>query len=169
MAGLKSTESTLVFRGVPQQLLLQNEPPDIKGFDIEPDKKLARYIRSDGRLIRVKTDRSGKLRKLKISLDPVTPPGLYHAILKTDDRQMSIEINVETRPLPVFLPSKLSLTGAPGDKIKSSVQIVNRGNADFDLPDTAAVGVYDNLGIETAFASTYRQDSERFDEPETYA
>lgn len=168
MADPNTAATPLVFRGSPRRLLLQTAPPEVDQFEFEPDERLSPYLVSPQRSIRTKTNRAGKLQKFKLRLDPLTPPGQYHAVLKTRGSPLPIEINVETDSRAVILPSKLSLSGAPGDKIKLKVQFVNRGNTSFDIPQTASVGVYDNNGIETAFASTYRQDTENFEELATH-
>lgn len=168
MADPNTAATPLVFRGAPRRLLLQNAPPEVDQFEFEPDEQLSPYLGSLQRSIRTKTNRDGKLQKLRLRLDPLTPPGQYHAVLKVSGSSLPIEINVETDSRAGILPSKLSLSGAPGDKIKLNVQFLNRGNAGFDIPQTASVGVYDDNGIETAFASTYRQDTETFEELATH-
>lgn len=168
MTDPNTAATPLVFRGAPRRLLLQNAPPEIDQFEFEPDERLSPFLGSPQRSVRTKTNRAGKLQKFKLRLDPLTPPGQYHAVLKTSDGPLPIEINVETDSRAVILPSMLSLTGSPGDKIKLNLQFTNQGNTGFDIPKTASVGVYDNNGIESAFASTYRQDTENFEELATH-
>jgi hypothetical protein len=74
---------------------------------------------------------------------------------------------VMVRVLPVVQvmsnPSELSFVGAPGSTATALLTLVNAGNVPVDLPKTAPIGVFDDEGVETAFAATYGKTVETFD------
>lgn len=163
MPNPKPTEEPLVFRGTPRRLLLQGALPQVDEFEFEPERKLSTFLGSVRRPFKRKTNRQGDLLGLKVKLDPATPPGQYNAALKTKSGTIPVEIHVEARPRISAYPAQFAFTGAAGKKAKIHVTFINRGNVPCEIPQSDSVGVYDDDGIETAFASTYRQDSDKLE------
>lgn len=155
--------SPLVFRGTPRRMLLQGALPDVSEFEFEPEHKLSAYLGSVRRPFKRKTNRQGDLLGLKVKLDPATPPGRYNAALKTKSGTIPVEMHVEARPRISAYPAQFAFTGAAGKKAKVYVTFINKGNVPCEIPQSDSVGIYDDDGIETAFASTYRQDSDKLE------
>lgn len=97
----------------------------------------------------------------RLRLDPVTPPGDYTAVIElADGGQREVTLSVQPQPRLRVLPGELRFTGAPGGAVSAQVLVENRGNVAVDIGDTLVTGVFDDDGIETALASTYRMDSD---------
>ncbi len=97
----------------------------------------------------------------RLCLDPATPPGDYTAVLDlADGRQHEITVSVQQQPRSRITPNELRFTGSPGDAVSARLLLENRGNIAISVNDTLITGVFDDNGIETAFASTYRMKTE---------
>jgi hypothetical protein len=97
----------------------------------------------------------------RLRLDPSTPPGDYTAVLElADGGQREITMSVEPRPRLRVSPSELRFDGAPGAAVSARLLLENRGNVPITISDALVTGVFDDDGIETALASTYRMDTD---------
>ena len=158
MVSLSNDESPLVFRGSPRRLKLQGVLPAGKDLVFEPGKSLLNFVIDTRRPLRKKQGRRGKEEGLRLKLDSSTPPGLYKAVVKSADKKsMPVEVHVEARTRITVTPALMALSGKSGDKVKILVMISNRGNTTVEIPTRDSLGIFDDKGIETAFASTYRQ------------
>lgn len=160
MTTSNSNPEALVFRGPPGHLLLHSDLPAVSGLSFKPDETLQSTIGNSKSSFRIQADRSGTLKRLKVRLSNATKPGLYHATLETSDGSIPVDINVEPRSRLVIAPVELALSGAPGDKVQSRLLFSNKGNVTLAIPESDTLGIYDDDGIETAFASTYRMESD---------
>ncbi|RDH84492.1 MAG: hypothetical protein DIZ80_03160 [endosymbiont of Galathealinum brachiosum] len=159
MSNLSSNEKSLIFRGPPGRLLLHSSLPSVYGIDFKPDKKLSSVIGNTKSVFKFRSDNSGELKKLKVRLSPNIEPGLYHALLETQEGPITVDIDVEPRKRLTMSPVQMSLNGSPGDKVKIYVLFSNKGNVPLSIIKSDSIGIYDDDGIETAFASTYRMES----------
>lgn len=158
MGTLRTNESPLVFRGSPRRLKLQGDLPAGKDLEFEPGKSLLNFVCNTRRPFKKKQDRQGKVKGLRLKLDSSTPPGLYKAAVKSSDKKsIAVEVHVEARSRITVTPAQMALSGKSGDKARILVMISNRGNTIVKIPTTDSLGIFDDKGIETAFASTYRQ------------
>jgi hypothetical protein len=97
----------------------------------------------------------------RLRLDPATPPGLYAAVLETaDGKQHPVTVSVQAHPRLRVVPSALHLVGAPGAEVSARLLLENRGNTDIAIGSSLISGVFDDDGIETAMASTYRMETD---------
>jgi hypothetical protein len=97
----------------------------------------------------------------RLRLHPATPPGDYTAVLElADGSRREITMSVEARPRLRVSPSELRFVGQPGDAVSVRLLIENRGNVDIPIGDTLVTGIFDDDGIETALASTYRMETD---------
>lgn len=97
----------------------------------------------------------------RLRLDPATPPGTYTALLESaDGKQQEVTLSVEAHPRLRVVPSALRLTGSPGAEVSTRLLVENRGNTDIDIGNSLVTGVFDDDGIETAMASTYRMETD---------
>ena len=104
--------------------------------------------------------RAGENGRIRLRLAKTTPPGIYRAEVRTGDSATPIDIEVlPTRRLKVSPPG-LRFSGAVGDDCRAAFILVNAGNAPFEVPERAHFGIYDNEGVETAFATAYRENDE---------
>lgn len=163
MAKIKSSEAALIFRGPPRRLQLHGELPEGNDLQLEPESKISSAFLESRHAFKLKYNRGGKLSSLKMKLGPTVLPGHYKATLKTSKGRVPVEIHVEERPRISVSPAQLSISGAAGDKVKVHVLFTNKGNVGFDIPKTDSVGIYDDDGIETAFASMYRKEENSVD------
>lgn len=97
----------------------------------------------------------GRLPQLR--LDATTPPGTYRATLESGERSEAVTIEVTPAPRLGAAPGVVRLAGAPGGTAEARIALTNRGNTSVAIPARAHVGLYDDDGIELAFADTYRQ------------
>jgi hypothetical protein len=65
---------------------------------------------------------------LELTLDPHTPPGLFHARIALDGAEMDAEIEVMPQRQTAFLTPYLYLSGAPGTSAYTTLLIENQGN-----------------------------------------
>lgn len=97
----------------------------------------------------------------RLRLDPLTPPGDYTAVLElADGGQREVTVSVEPRPRLRVAPSELRFDGPPGGVVSARLLLENRGNVPIAIGDALVTGVFDDDGIETALASTYRMDTD---------
>jgi len=92
-------------------------------------------------------------------LAPDTPPGEYPTQMQIDGATHEVTLRVEAAPRLRARPNRSVFGGHPGGAAKATVTLVNLGNVSIDIPDVAVVGMYDNDGLEEAFAGVYRQES----------
>lgn len=156
---------TLQLRGTPKQLLLHSalksgDAPKLQHAEFLPDAKLSQFIGKEGYRFRVRLNRDGSLKRLKLRLPQAVPPGTYAAQIKTDKGSLPLQIQVEEKKRLHISPVTLALSGHPGGTIHAQLLIVNLGNVPVDIPSRDVVGIYDDDGMEVAFASTYRVESD---------
>jgi hypothetical protein len=104
--------------------------------------------------------RRGEPGKLKVKLPEGIAPGSYVAQLAIAGEQLPVEVNVEAQERLIAGPGKYDFEGAPGDPAEITLALSNRGNVSISIPTTSTCGVFDNQGLENAFASTYRQETD---------
>ena len=157
----KSPPVASLFSGPPRKLLLLEPHFDLEdSVTLEFDDPLS--AQSTRHKVRIKKDHSGKIKHLKIKLDRSTPPGNYRSRLKSSAPDIPVEIEVQASIALSMSPAQLILEGSSGTKVTSSVIFTNKGNVSLDIPRNHHLGIYDDDGVESAFASTYRMDE---DEP----
>jgi hypothetical protein len=160
MVPSNTAATPLIFRGSPRRLKLLSALPEDNVLAFEPDQLLSNYVGTSSRSFKQKQTREGEVRDLRVRLAANTPPGLYKAVAKIKGKSVPIEIHVEERTRISVTPTLLAIAGNPGDKVNITTLFINRGNTTIEIPRTDAIGIYDDKGIETAFASTYRQDND---------
>jgi len=97
---------------------------------------------------------------LRVRLPETTPPGEYAAELETEDGAHAVTLVVEPQVRLHALSTRSTFEGRPGEPADLILTVSNLGNVPVALPGAAAIGVYDDDGLEDAFASTYRQDTD---------
>jgi len=96
-------------------------------------------------------------RPPRLKLPENTPAGTYAARLVSGDQSEGITIEVTAAPRLVTMPGSLRFVVRVGTVAEARIAFANRGNTILVIPAHAHVGLYDDDGIELAFADTYRQ------------
>ena len=99
--------------------------------------------------------------RLRLRLDPATPAGEYVAVLDlADGQQREVNVQVQAHARLRTVPGTLRFVGEPGAEVSAQLMLENLGNVDIPLGEALVTGVFDDLGIEAALASTYRLESD---------
>jgi hypothetical protein len=125
---------------------------------ILPDS-LQRYAEARAVPLAVRTGRTGA-KGLRMRLARTTPPGRYAAELQVSGKSYPLTLDVASAPRLRIFPLSADFEGKSGETAEAEVNFANDGNVEITVPETVAVGIYDDHGIEAAFADTYRQDSD---------
>jgi len=158
MPRTKTAHEPMIFRGPPRRLRLHSELPDLAHPIFEPDEALTAML-TRRRPFRSRTNRDGKLRKLSVKLDYCTPPGDYHATLKSDNVKLPIVIHVEAHPRLAISPSRLEFVGKAGSKPRAHLLFINKGNVPLEIPKAVTVSMCDDKGLDKAYTSTLLMES----------
>jgi hypothetical protein len=156
------TRYAVHFAGPPQRLQLLSAPDiDLANAEIEVGADLAGAARVERSPPRLRRRRPASGRPpLRIRIDRATPPGEYDAVLLSGDTRHAVRITVEAAPRLHATPAGLRFAGAPGDEAVARIVLANTGNVAIDIPKLTSVGVYDDDGVEEAFAQTYRLETD---------
>jgi hypothetical protein len=98
--------------------------------------------------------------QLRVRLPESTPPGEYTAQLETDSGTYPVALVVEPQVRLRSLATRSVFEGKPGETAEIMLTVSNRGNIAVAVPEAITIGIYDDDGLEDAFASTYRQDTD---------
>lgn len=97
---------------------------------------------------------------ISLRLDPLTRPGEYTVILEfADGGQREVSVSVEPQPRMRVTPGTLRFIGSPAEPVSTRLLLENRGNVSITIGNVLVTGVFDDNGMETAFASTYRMEN----------
>jgi hypothetical protein len=133
-----------------------------RGTLILPDS-LQRYAETREIPVSIRATRRGT-RRMRTRLSRTVPPGSYPAELEIAGRKYPLTIDVAEAPRLRIFPLSATFAGRPGDTAEVELTFTNGGNVAIEVPETIAVGIFDDDGIEAAFADTYRQDSDNAQE-----
>jgi hypothetical protein len=134
---------------------------DLADVEFEPGSDLAGAAHVDRTPVRIRRRRRDSGRSpLRIRIDKRTPPGDYEAVLRAGGETYPVRITVEPAPGLSASPAEIVFAGAPGDEAEARLTLINTGNVAIDIPRSASVGIYDDDGIEQAFAQTYRLETD---------
>lgn len=160
MEVINKTSEVIQMSGTPRNLLLHGNVPKSLTRDFAVsfhsggdalNEKQCRF--------RTRKDKSGTLTSFKAKLPHSTPPGAYKATLKCEEKEFEVEIEVQEKRRLRIHPINIHIEGKPSAKITSHLLFSNKGNVPIEIPDKSIVGIYDDDGIETAFASAYKMES----------
>ena len=157
----RTAPATIEFVGPPRGLIAVGDTGGLAGTDWRLDGGISEFMAQRGHLLRQSRRAGGGLR---LRLLPNTPPGDYAAQLYVGGKSIDATVRVLPAVQVTISPSELSFVAAPGSSATVLMTLVNSGNVPVELPKTAPVGVFDDEGVETAFAATYGKAIETFDE-----
>jgi hypothetical protein len=156
------TRQAVHFAGPPHRLQLLSAPAiDLADVHLEASPDLASAARVERTPPRLRRRRAASGRPpLRIRIDRATPPGDYDAVVLAGGIRYPARITVEAAPRLHATPASLRFDGAPGDGAVTRLMLANTGNVAIDIPKLTSVGVYDDDGVEQAFAQTYRLETD---------
>jgi hypothetical protein len=153
-------ESPLLFRGLPHRLSLSNAA--LAGHEcgeiLLPDT-LAVHSRCAAHSLPVRHG-CAKDPSVRLRLDRTAPPGRYQAQLRLSGKSVPVELDIAPAPRLHAFPPSAEFVGKPGYDAVAEVTLTNKGNVAIELPERFVTGIFDDDGLETAFAETYRQDTD---------
>lgn len=157
----RTAAGEIEFIGPPRRLVAVGALPDIAAADLGLEGPLAEFIPSTRPALRLRARRGS--RRLKLRLRPETPPGDYACVLRTGKESWPAKARVQPFLSARLAPAELSFRGSPGATAIFLTTLVNEGNVPVELPRFVPVGLFDDDGVETAFATTYRENGETID------
>jgi hypothetical protein len=104
--------------------------------------------------------RRGGGSRVHLRLAHATPPGQYTAELRVAGKTHPVKLEIHPAPWLRASPISTDFEGSPGASAATEMTLTNSGNVPIIVPETAIVWLYDDGGIEAAFAEVYRQDSD---------
>ncbi|HXJ03436.1 MAG TPA: hypothetical protein VNH44_19605 [Micropepsaceae bacterium] len=150
----------LSFRGTPRRLSLSN--PELAGHEcgeIVLPEELAAHGESSVIALPVRNSRLNG-PSLKLRLDHATPAGKYQAQLRLSGKSVPVTLEIAPAPRLSVFPESANFAGKAGGESELDMTVVNKGNVAIELPERSIVGLFDDEGLEAAFAETYRQDTD---------
>ncbi|HEY4263986.1 MAG TPA: hypothetical protein VGM72_01605 [Micropepsaceae bacterium] len=150
----------LSFRGTPRSLSLSN--PALAGHEcgeLVLPEELAAHSESAVIKLPVHSRRSDG-PSLKLRLDRGAPAGKYQAQLRLAGKSVPVTLDIAPAPRLSVFPLSADFTGKAGSDCELEMTLVNKGNVAIELPERSIAGIFDDEGLEAAFAETYRQDTD---------
>lgn len=157
----RAATGEIEFIGPPRRLIAVGALPDLAAMEFDLEGPLANFLASTRPALRLRQARGS--RRLKLRLRPDTPPGDYPGVLRTGKQTWPANARVQPFLRARLEPAELSFRGSPGETATCLTILVNEGNVPVELPKHAPLGIFDDDGIETAFAATYRENGETID------
>jgi hypothetical protein len=143
--------------GTPLRMHLLGDLPEGGSWTLSLPKDLAARNQIDAlRLPRVRPTGPPRFR-----LHSSTPPGTYTATLVSSDQVRPVTIEVTAAPRLSAMPGTIGFAARPGAGARARVAMANQGNTELVISARGLVGLYDDDGIELAFAGTWRQPQDQ--------
>jgi hypothetical protein len=101
---------------------------------------------------------------VRFDLPSATPAGNYPGEVSLGEARYPIEVEVEGRSQLHLSPRRLSLNAAPASSIVLEMTAANGGNADADIPQVSAFGLFDVHGAERSIADAFRATDKELSE-----
>jgi hypothetical protein len=159
MAAVSANLGALRLSGSPRRLTLTSAAlADAESGELAVPESLADF--AGGRTVAVPIRRKRGDVRVKLRLAANTPPGSYAAQLRVGDKSLPVTIDVAPSQRLRIHPSSADFVGDAKATADVVLTLHNRGNVPIEVPERLTVGMYDDEGLETAFADTYRQDTD---------
>lgn len=107
----------------------------------------------EGARVRVRSlGRQGAAR-VRVRFPRDTEPGTYRGSIQVGDESLPFEAEVVGRARLDIEPRALSLTGAPGGTLNVALQVANRGNEAWNIPEQHDFCFFDWAALEPALGA----------------
>lgn len=93
----------------------------------------------------------GRLPRIKVRVDPLTPPGRYEGTATIGKTTIPLVADVQPSTNVRTTPTMIEVSPAPGEAITVAVTLLNLGNIPTDVPATTTFPLLDRSGIGDAF------------------
>jgi hypothetical protein len=93
------------------------------------------------------------ITRFVLRLPGSTPPGTYYGALHIGEQTHPLEAVVDASPKLVLMPSRLTLTVAPGHEELVELLATNTGNTVFEVPREGFINLLDSEGLSVAVNS----------------
>jgi len=153
-----SAAGEIEFIGPPRRLIAVGALPGIGAGEIGLEGPLADFVPRARPALR-----QGRGGRLELRLRPDTPPGEHAGVLRSGKESWPAKARVQPVLRARVGPAEMSFRGSPGSTATVLTTLVNEGNVPVELPKFVPIGLFDDDGVETAFATTYRENGETID------
>ncbi len=152
----------LEFVGPPRRLVAVGYVPTLEG-PTQIKGPLSKFL-AEGRQA-VRSRRGGRRAAgMTLRLAANTPAGDYKGMLSTTDQEYAITARVLAETNLSILAGELALVGPSGGSAKTTMAIANNGNTEIKFPRAIPIALFDDDGLETAFATSYAKPRETVDD-----
>jgi hypothetical protein len=147
-------EAPIVFAGTPDALRgvlplrnLGERRAVVRHLELaDPDGKLGGAVPARHRLrTTVLRPQQARALRLSLALDPTTPPGEYHLSVRVGDREQPAVVHVVESIDVEVEPNPLVIENRPGETIRKTAVVTNRGNVPIAVGEIGAVVLDDEL------------------------
>lgn len=145
---------TIEFLGTPSRLVAVGDIPEFSGVP-EVKGKLEAFLLPGRQSLRVRQAGRRGARRVYLRLDPTTPPGEYDGEVTDGKETCRIVARVLSDARVTLLAGELDFSGPLDGKATAHLAIANDGNTAIELPRAIPIGLFDDNGLETAFAASY--------------
>lgn len=150
----KTEARTIEFLGPPGRLVAVGDVPALTGVpEIKGD--LEAFLRPGRQALRFRQAGRRGAARVHLRLDPATPPGDYTGEVVAGKETCRFLARVLPDPRVAVLAGELAFVGPLGGKATASLAIANDGNTEIEVPRAIPIGLFDDDGLETAFAASY--------------
>ncbi|MDT1062480.1 hypothetical protein RM190_11445 [Paracoccus sp. CPCC 101403] len=147
--------ASLEFVGPPRRLIAVGTIPQI-GAGAEVSGPVTRFMPADGPpALRFSPEGRRGAARLRLRLDARTPPGAYEGAIGADKATLPFVARVLPETRVSLLAGELAFSGPQGATPMATLALANDGNTEITLPRAFAIGLFDDDGLETAFAASY--------------
>ena len=145
---------TIEFFGPPSRMVAVG---DLPVFPESPriTGELEAFLPSGRQSLRLRQAGRRGAARVYLRLHPGTPPGDHEGEIVAGDETWPIIAHVAPDARVAVLTGELAFSGPVGGKATASLAIANDGNTEITVPQAIPIGLFDDDGLEAAFAASY--------------
>jgi hypothetical protein len=156
------TSQTLEFVGPPRRLVAVGFVPVLNG-ETQIKGPVSKFLSEDRQAVRSRRE-GRRAAGLILRLAANTPAGDYKGTLSTEDLDFDFTARVLAETNTSVLAGDLAFVGPSGGKAMTTMAIANNGNTEVTFPRAIPIALFDDDGLETAFATSYAKPRESVDD-----
>ncbi|MBJ7471711.1 MAG: hypothetical protein JHD16_10440 [Solirubrobacteraceae bacterium] len=148
--------------------VLANGPPRRLAFDLPPgalataDAGAIKATLKGATISRVSLSTRGQDRgrppRIKVRVDPLTPPGRYEGTATIGTTTIPIVADVQPTNRVRTTPTMIEVSPAPGETVEVTLTLLNLSNVGTDVPAQASFPLLDRSGFGDAFYHAIGED-----------